>query len=356
MAEPTYAERVTAVVAGLVAGDRMSWPSWWHRLGTLPPRREVRLAEAWQHGRDGYNTSLPTPYLQSSPPSLVDPAGPTDDAEWFTVAVRHLAGRRLDGSPAGEPFAIWEELAERRTAEPASVRGRVGTVIALRNLRSGLRPPVSGNDNPHYFDDAGCVRAVAAGLLRPGNPRVAAELAATDAAVTHALDGVWGARALAALVSVLVSGTGTDEAINEARRELPADSWIAQVVAECLAEARQGDSPLDLASRLERDVVDHVYSYANQAPETTGLLLAHLTAATDAASLLLGVLAHPRHADALVPLAGAIAGAAFGDVVATPELPELKGTCIRDLAGTSLAAVVADIVAHRDGSNEEVPA
>jgi ADP-ribosylglycohydrolase len=356
MAEPEYADRVTAVVAGLVAGDRMSWPSWWHRLGTLPPRREVRLAEAWQHGRDGYTTSLPTPYLQSSPPSLVDPAGPTDDTEWFTVAVRHLAGQRLDGSPAGEPYAVWGELAERRAADPASVRGRVGTVIALDNLARGLHPPMSGNDNPHYFDDSASVRGIAAGLLRPGDPAAAAELAARDAEVTHALDGVWGARAIAALISALVSGADRAAAISAAAGELPAESWIAHVVAECLADARPGDAPLDLAARLERTVVDHVYSYANQAPETLGLLLAHLSVSADASALLLGALAHPRHADGLVPLAGAVAGAAFGDAASGTELPELAGACIAGLAGTSLAVLVSEIAEHWDDSNKEVRA
>lgn len=350
MAEPTYAERVTTIVHGLVTGDGMSWPSWWHRMGTLPPRREVRLAEAWQHGRDGHTTSLPTPYLHSSAPSLVDPAGPTDDVEWFVVAVRHLAGQRLDGSPAGEQHAVWRQLAQSRAADERSVRGRVGTVIALDNLNAGLRPPVSGNDNPHYFDDLACVRGIAAGLLRPGAPVPAAELAAHDAEVTHALDGVWGARAMAALVSELVTGSDREVAVAAARAQLPEGSWIEQVVAECLAEARPADSPLELAARLERDVVDHVYAYANQAPEATGLLLAHLAVARDGGSLLLGALAHPRHADALVPLAGAVGAAAFGESGAGSALPALSGACIRDLAGTSLASVVSAIVEYQEVS------
>jgi ADP-ribosylglycohydrolase len=348
MTEPGYADRVTAVVHGLATGDGMSWPSWWHRLGSLPPRREVRLGEAWRHGRDGHTTSLPTPYLQSSAPSLVDPAGPTDDVEWFVVAVRHLVGQRLDGSPAGEPYAVWHQLADRRAADEASVRGRVGTVIALENLSAGLRPPASGNHNPHYFDDLACVRGIAAGLLRPGAPAAAAELAARDAEVTHALDGVWGARAMAALVSELVGESGREAAIDAALAQLPADSWTAHVVAECMAVVRPADSPLELAARLERDVVDHVYAYANQAPETLGLLLAHLTASDNGEALLLAALAHPRHADALVPLAGGIGGATFAEPPAGSALPELTGACIRDLAGTSLSGVVSAIVEHQE--------
>lgn len=343
MAELTVRQRIHATVAGLSAADGVTWTAWWHRMSQLPPRRAVRLGEATQHARDVVTTSIPTPYLQSSTPSLVDPAGPTDDTEWFVVAVRHHLGQQLDGSSTSRPHEVWHQLAEQRAADEDAVRGRIGTVIALANLHEGLKPPTSGTDNPHYFDDIGCVRAVAAGLLRPGAPAEAADLAEVDAAVTHALDGVWGARATAALVAALVGGSDRASAVDAALHELPAESWIAHVVAECLGAVDENSGALDLAARLEREVVDHVYAYAYQAPESLGLLLAHLSTAAGADELLLGALAHPRHADGLVPLAGAVAGAAFGSA-STAELPVLGGVCVRALAGLPLAAVVDALV------------
>lgn len=344
MSDPSIGQGIRATVAGLAMADGLTWPAWWHRMSLLPPRRAVRLGQATQHAREQVTTSLPTPYLQSSSPELVDPAGPTDDTEWFVVGVRHALRQRLDGSPAVGPHDVWHELAEQRAASTDAVRGRIGTIIALDNLHQGLQPPVSGNDNPHYFDDLACVRAVAAGLLRPGSPGDAADLAETDASVTHALDGVWGARATAALVSALVGGADRAEATQAALRELPADSWVAHVVAECLAVVTPEAGALGLAARLERDVVDHVYAYATQAPETVGLLLAQLAVATDPQSLLLGALAHPRHADSLVPLAGAVAGAAFGGSDTDSGLPALGGVCVRALHGVPLASVVDDML------------
>ncbi|MGH3358458.1 MAG: ADP-ribosylglycohydrolase family protein [Nocardioidaceae bacterium] len=339
MPEPlTIRERIHATVAGLSAADAVTWTSWWHRMSQLPPRREVRLGEAWEHNRAELTTSLPTPYLQSSSPSLIDPAGPTDDAEWFVVAVRHHLGQRLDGTQANQPYEVWHELAARRSADPDSVRGRVGTAIGLANLSDGATPPTSGHDNPHHFDDMACVRAVAAGLVRPGDPTGAAELAEVDAAVTHSLDGVWGARAYAALISSLVGGAGIPAATSAALHELPADSWCAHVAAEFLGAATEPGSVMELAARLEREVVDHVYAYSTQAPETLGLLLAHLSAAADGTELLLGALCHPRHGDSLAPLAGAVAGAAYG--LPTAPLPTLGGVCVRDLAGVSLESIV----------------
>lgn len=334
-----------ATIAGLSAADALTWTGWWHRLGSLPPRRNVRLTEAWQHDQALHSSSLPTPYLQASAPSLIDPAGPTDDAEWFAVAVRYHLGQRLDGSPAPEGASVWTELAELREADTEAVRPRVGTVIALENLAAGLQPPASGRENPHYFDDIACVRAIAAGLLRPGRPDDAADLAESDVAFTHALDGVYGARATAALVAVLAGGGEVSEAIESAIASLPAGTWIAHVVAEFMAGVSPGDQALTLAARLEREVVDHVYSYANQAPETLGLLLAHLSVATGGESLLLGALAHPRHADGLVPLAGAVAGAAFGGPAVEGDLPVLRGMSVRPLAGLALEEVLTDLTA-----------
>ncbi|WP_341358382.1 ADP-ribosylglycohydrolase family protein [Georgenia sp. M64] len=346
----TTTERTRWTIAGMSAGDAIAWPSWWHRLGAFPPRRSVRLGEAVRHSHALGSTSLPTPYLQSSSPELIDPAGPADDVEWFVVALRHHLRQRLDGSPAGEGDGAWAQVAEQRRREPGTVRARLGTLMALENLAAGMSAPQTGNDNAHYFDDVACVRAVAAAVLRPGDPLGAADLAEDDARITHALDGVDGARGAAALLATLLAGGSTEDAIDAAVAELPAGGWCANVVTECLAVGPA--APWALAARLERDVVDHVYAFSNQAPETLGLLLAHLAAASSAEELLLGALAHPRHADALVPLAGAVAGAAFGDVTGGAPLPVLTGTSVRALAGLAVEDVLSEIVtAQRDRSS-----
>lgn len=348
MSEQT-ANRIRATVAGLCTGDGISWPAWWHRLNLLPPRRAVRLQQAHVHARDHLTSSLPTPYLHASAPDIIDPAGPTDDAEWFVVAVRHHLSQQLDGSPVDGQPEVWDQLAALRQSDPSAVRGRIGVSLSLANLTAGLRPPASGNDNAHWFDDLACVRAVAAGLLRPGAPQAAADLAQTDAMVTHAHDGVWGARAVAALIALLVSGTDRQAAITAACDQLPDGSWIADVVGECVAAATPDIPPLTLAAHLERGVVDHVYAYATQAPESVGLLLAHLAVADDANAMMVGALAHPRHADGLVALAGAASGAAFGG---TESLPVLTGACIAPLAGIDMADI-ADLVIQRGRVSED---
>lgn len=345
-------DRTRATVAGLALGDGLAWPSWWHRLAVLAPKRAKRLGQATDFARERGATGAPTPYLQSSPPSLVDAAGPTDDAEWFVVAVRHHLGQRLDGTPAsGDAPGVWDELAGARSAEPDAVRGRLGTLMGLDNLAAGLAPPASGNDNAHSFDDIACLRAVAAGLLDVGDPVAAALRAADDAVVTHAQDGVWAASGTAALVAVLVAGGTVPDAVEAALAALPAGSWTANVAAEMLAAAVPGVTTLGLAQQLERTVVDHVYAYATTGPETLGLALAHLTVATGPEQLVLAGLVHPRHADSLAPLCAALAGAAYGTGWLPPDavepLPVLRGVAVRGLAGLGLEAVLADVLRHQ---------
>ncbi|WP_219417691.1 ADP-ribosylglycohydrolase family protein [Pseudonocardia nigra] len=338
-------QRARATIAGLVLADGLAWPSLWHRLSLLPARRTERLQEIDVFAVRMRTTTRALPYLHASPPQLVDAAGRSDDTEWFAVSALFHTGRGLDGQPTAEPLGVWAELARLRSDDPSSVRARTGTVVALENLARGLAPPQSGHDNPHYFDDIACVRALAAGLQHAGDAGAAARAADTDAQVTHAEDGVWCARATAVLVAELVDGAPVERAVAQAAGSLPEGSWSAGVV-EAALRAVEADQPsaLALARALEQGVVDPLYSFAIAAPETLALLLAHLRRAAGPEELLLGALAHPRHADALVPLAGAVAGAAFGpawlpaDLLAEP--PVLRGICVPQLAGQQLGAVL----------------
>lgn len=343
MPEP-YASRVRTTVLGLAAGDGAAWPSTWQRMPLLPRRRTERLGTLWEFGLEHHTTSIAMPYLHATSPEVLDVTGPTDDAEWLVVALRHLTGCALDGAPANAPHQIWSEIATLDARSPESVRARIGTRLALTNLQRGLEPPSTGRFNAHYFDDIGCVRAIAGALLRPGQPDEAADLAESDVAVTHALDGLWCARASAALFAVLVDSGDARSAVDAAQAQLPPDSWSQGVVGDMIAAAEASRSQLDLSARLEHTCVDQIYSYPVLAPETLGLLLAHLSRATSAEDLLLAAFSHPRQADALVPLAGAAAAAAFGDHWLPRTVTEgdllLQGVSISALAGVSVTQVI----------------
>lgn len=335
------AQSISACVRGLAAGDALSATAAYHRLHLLPERRSRMLQDMVHFSDSNRSTTRPVPHAHSSPTAALRP-GPADDLEWFVFT----AGAHVETSGGESLHDRWRSL-----ADTPAVRARTGTQYALANLRAGLHPPQSGNDNPHYFDDIACVRAVAAGLL-VRDAAHAAELARSDAEVTHSADGVWCAMAMAVLVNSLGLGLGVAESVDAALGQLPETSWSRRIVETALAVASTSRSAMDLAFRLDLEVTDKIYTYAIAAPETLALLLAHTVQSQSSEELLLGAFAHGRKADSLPALAGAIAGLRFGMEWVPEQLATgpilLDGICIPSLAGHDLADTVSALTAHAD--------
>jgi len=74
---------------------------------------------------------------------------------------------------------------------------------AVYNLRRGLKPPITGAFNNWFRNsDGGAIRTELWGMVAPGAPQVAAELAYRDAVIDHAQEGVWSAMARAAINAI----------------------------------------------------------------------------------------------------------------------------------------------------------
>ncbi|WP_223691363.1 ADP-ribosylglycohydrolase family protein [Leifsonia poae] len=330
--EPTT---VTELLArGLAAGEAASAVNADFRIYSLPPKRVNRLRILLGIADETRTTVVPRPFAHATPPAALHP-GPGDGLEWFTFsALQHRAFRRSGQSEARTE--AWTELAQ---LDPP-IRSRIGTRIALTNLRNGLRPPQSGQDNPHYFDDIAMVRALAAVGEYAVDAASAVDAAVADAQITHSQDGLWCARATAVLFIALLDGAAPADAVARAVDSLPAGSWSRRVAETSLAVAAESRGALDRARRLSVEVGDWIYSYPIAAPETLGFLLAHIASASTADELLLGALAQPRNAAALPALAGAAAAVVFG----TEWMPEalrwqplvLTGLCIPNFAGRSV--------------------
>lgn len=319
---------------GIVAGESASSMNADFRVYALPPKRVNRVRILAKLGDDDRTTTVPRPFTHAAPPSTLHP-GAGENLEWFAFSARQHA--------RGLGLAEWRELAELEADPDGGLRARIGTKLALQNLRRGAEPPQSGHDNAHYFDDIAAVRALAAVAVHDGADAI--EAAEADAAITHSLDGVWCARACAALFVALRAGATPDDAVQEAVAQLPADTWGRRMAETSLRVAAEAKGPLDRARRLSIEVGDWVYSYPVAAPETFGFLLAHVATARDADDLLLGALAQPRNAASLPALAGAAAAVMFGE----DWVPEgiaadgvrLTGLGIPALAGLTVAEAIA---------------
>lgn len=359
--------RIEGLLLGLAAGDAAGWPAARHRAARMPEwtRRLTRELDAF--AEQNATTTLPVPIALNQPPEPLR-LGPSDDAEWAAFAARTVL------AAAGEPFRnlaparrmraaidlAWNSLARQvaaaaeRAPEVESavlpLRARISVHAGLGNLATGLRPPATGHDNPHYFDDAACVRAVVLAAVHPGDPLGAAVLAEFDARYTQDGDGVHGARAMAAAVAAALGGADVDDAVDAALSELPEATEIGRNAYHAVKLARDAAGAFELVPLLEHQIVDHVYSYGIAAAETVPVALAVATAARGrVAEAVPAAVCLSRVADSAPALAGALTGA-LGGAASLPATwrdacRTLAGCALPRLAGTDLVELAAQLEA-----------
>jgi len=363
--------RIEGLLLGVAAGDAAGWPAARHRAARMPEWTRRLTRELDTFAEQNATTTLPVPIALNQPPEPLR-LGPSDDAEWaaftaesvLTAAGAPLSDLGRDRRMRAAVDLAWSALANEvaaaadRAPEVESavlpLRARISVRAGLGNLAAGLRPPATGHDNPHYFDDAACVRAAVLAVVHPGEPSAAAELAEYDARYTQDGDGVHGARAMAAAVAAALGGTVASGCVDAALDQLPDGTEIRRNALHAVRLARSfaTDGPgrhgtaFALVPVLEHEIVDHVYSYGIAAAETVPVALA-LALATDGrvAEAVPAAACLSRVADSAPALAGALTGA-LGGAQALPRtwrdacrvlsgcaLPRLAGTDLVELAG-----------------------
>ena len=97
--------------------------------------------------------------------------------------------------------------------------------VALRNLRDGLKAPLTGSYDNWFTHGMGApIRSEIWACLAPGNPQLAAAYAYEDACVDHGGEGVWGEVFLAALQSAAFRERDPATLLNDALCLLPKTS------------------------------------------------------------------------------------------------------------------------------------
>ncbi|MFI6292842.1 ADP-ribosylglycohydrolase family protein [Nonomuraea sp. NPDC050790] len=311
-------DRIRGAFAGLAVGDAAGWPAARHRSALHAPWSRRLHRELDLFAEEHRVTTLPVPFALNQPTAPLA-LGPSDDAEWLAWTVLTL--RR----PRAEAF---RELAGRQ-----DVRARISVASALDNLARGVEPPASGHDNPHFFDDAAAIRAVAFGAagLDPEE----------DARVTNSGDGVLGARAVAAAIGAAVGGAPVSAAVEAALAVLPEDTAIGHNARLAVQAGRKAGEAFGAVPALDAALLDHVYSYAVGAAQTVPIALALAEASGGALGPAVSAAAClAATADSAPALAGAITGAC-GGYGAIPEgwiapVRTLAGCCLPELAGRDL--------------------
>ncbi|MFF4419368.1 ADP-ribosylglycohydrolase family protein [Streptomyces sp. NPDC001549] len=360
---------IEGLLLGLAAGDAAGWPAARHRASRMPEWTRRLTRELDTFAEQNATTTLPVPIALNQPPEPLR-LGPSDDAEWAAFVAESVltaAGVLLSDLSRSRRMRAaidlaWNALASEvaaaaeRAPEVESavlpLRARISVRAGLGNLATGLRPPATGHDNPHYFDDAACVRACVLAVVHPGDARAAADLAEFDARYTQDGDGVHGARAMAAAIATALTTSDVDAAVDAALAQLPEATEIGRNARHAvrLARTHKDGGAFAIVPTLEHEIVDHVYSYGIAAAETVPVALAlataargRMTEAVPAAACL------SRVADSAPALAGALTGVLGGGDSIPAAWREacrtLSGCALPRLAGTDLVELAALLAA-----------
>ena len=151
---------------------------------------------------------------------------------------------------------------------------------------------------------ASCVR---------GTPAGAARLAAVEAQVSHAKDGIYCAQVIAAAVATAMTADHWEDVVQAALEAAPARSWSSRTIARAVEIA---SSHLQLAPALD-ELYEQIslfhYPFADVGPEATALALGVFVAAKgEYIPAVLGGTNIGRDADTIAAMAGAMAGALHG--------------------------------------------
>lgn len=338
-----FQQRARNALLGMALGDAISWPSMFHRSRLLPPWTRRIRREIDAEREDNGVLRVPMPFSLNQPAETFALC-PTDDTEWAAWTMENLARNRCI---VGNDWASQTWLQLLHGGE--RILGGVSTRTAIENLQKGFSPPVSGRDNPHYFDDGALCRAVPIGIAYAGRPDEAVRAAGIDAAVTNAEDGVWVAQALAAAISTACAGEPLGSVIAAAFTPLPEQSLSRRTLNRALAIAGKPGTMMAVIPGLH-EIVNRDYSDGCVGHETLAVALAIVTKMPSYFDEAVSAsLAFAKGADAIPAVVGALAGA----LNASDPIPEewksalesLKGICIPALAGRNYLRLVLEFIA-----------
>ncbi|MBI3987230.1 MAG: ADP-ribosylglycohydrolase family protein [Lentisphaerae bacterium] len=117
--------------------------------------------------------------------------------------------------------------------------------IFLHNIQRGIPPPLSGTWNNSFFRESeGCpIRAEIWGLIAPGNPELAAQLAKTDGRLDHGGAAVEIEQFLSAAIAQALMLDNLDHALAAGMAILPVGSPVASAIPEVRRICRQYPDP-----------------------------------------------------------------------------------------------------------------
>lgn len=225
-------------------------------------------------------------------------------------------------------------------------RGGASEVEAANNLRKGIMPPLSGKYNAFHMSDGSAMRIGPVGIICAGDPERAAKMAEIDASLSHYRDGIWGAQAVAAAVSVaMVDGT-MDEIFDAAMKVIPTESWFYYAmnrVFEMIEKANY--SILDVWMPIHDELLTSTWATTAEALPSAFACLKLMNEDFKKGVILASNFA--RDADTIGAVVGTILGAKYGISGIPAHWAEKvrypSGTCLQFTKGLDIKDMAAKL-------------
>ncbi len=270
----------------------------------------------------------------------------TDDTEYALFSARLL----LTHGRALTPNLVAESWKRDIISGTNRYKGAgFSEMMTIANLRAGLAPPLSGQ-HLYSWSDGLAMRVAPYGIAASGDPFLAASLAEIDGCVSHSEEGIFSGQAVAAAVSMAMTGASVDDLIAAAVQVIPEDSWTARSIGAGVAIGKRSADVWLALEPLYEDLVCRCHHWPDIAPEAVGLAFGILSAARGQfEDAVLGAINIGRDADTIAAIAGAIAGAHEG-IDRIPQhwaerISTAKGTCIHTVVGMDIWRTADELAA-----------
>lgn len=266
----------------------------------------------------------------------------TDDTEFALLTAKTLIACKGELTTDDVVNAWMEDV----VVQDEFKRGGASEVEAAANLRRGLRPPLSGKYNSFHMSDGSAMRIGPVGIICAGDPERAAAMAEIDASISHYRDGIWGAQAVAAAVSVAMVDATIDEIIAAAMHVIPTDSWLYYAMNHTfeIIEKANG-SVLDSWMPIHDALITSSWATTAEAIPSAFGCLKLVNKTFKEGVLLAGNFG--RDADTIGAVAGSILGAKYG-ISSIPAAWAEKvrypsGTCLQFTKGLDIKETAAQL-------------
>ena len=275
---------------------------------------------------------------------LTDDQGGSDDTEYALFSAKLLLEKKRELTSADVAQAWRRDIIKSDNAYKGA---GFSEIIAIANLSNGLQPPLSGQ-HLHSWSDGLAMRVVPFGIAFTGNPELAAQYAEIDGAVSHSGEGIYSGQAIAAAISVAMSGASLELIIQAALDAVPKDSWTFNTISQGVKIGQNSKDVWNSIKPLHKAIACSYYFWSDVAPEAVGLAFGIITAAKlNFEDAILGAVNIGRDTDTIAAIAGAICGAHNGIQLIperwTKRILVSRGICISTVKNMNILNVADEL-------------